>query len=375
MIFVVLLSQVASGKQVSYFALLATLHFLLVIKIISKPKASRLGLVITFIAVLYTAFQVRPAVTFSGSNVIDLIYFAPICLVFFCGSLPIAIQREALYRGLVSISVAFLFLIICFHFFSFFPAFILAEPYAGTRWVGGFDGPNEFAQFYVLVFAVAIGLHREGELNTVLLLIMCSILLMAIWFSYSRGALLSLAIVCVAYILISLRFWVAVRLAAVFGLMSLLMNFYLLSLFEQFNDVRRNASDRYHLISDAIDIFIESPLAGVGFGGFAEFSTVSNSTPHSDFLYFLVSGGVVGVLGLSAFLCFVLLKSKSRKYYPEFLFFVAFFANGLTFNNLVRGRLSILFFLVLLVLLWRVNGSQILSDCRRTRRFAVSNRG
>src|SRR5690606_5320763 len=94
-----------------------------------------------------------------------------ICLFLGCVSLLIvslggSIQRIPVIKIMVNSGVIGAVLNLIFHLTSLYPLFLsgtINYPYAGTRWVGGFTGPNEFGAFYVMILALVLGLYLEKE--------------------------------------------------------------------------------------------------------------------------------------------------------------------------------------------------------------------
>jgi O-antigen ligase len=173
-----------------------------------------------------------------------------------------------------------------------------------------------------------------------------------IWYTYSRGSFIALAgtmaIAVVIYVLIERRIWPILLL----GMAGAGVGYFILAkALDSFSTVREKATARDEIYEESLRLFLESPIFGKGFGGFADYSTLEFGTPHSDYLYFAISGGIVALLWLVVFQIYLLRRAWKSQFYPEFLMFIAFMASGLTFNNMVRGRLSIIYLIVTLAFL------------------------
>lgn len=230
--------------------------------------------------------------------------------------------------------------------------FLTSLPYANMRWVAGFDGPNEMAAFYLMILSIVFGLKIEKKINAFTFILSLFIFLPLIYFSYSRGGLIGLGILGLLYIIYKLKYSKHKILMLTFY--SIIISYFYFNYFEifmyKFNDVRSNASDRDYLFRDSFELFKQNPIFGHGLGSFGALAQAYNVVPHSDYLLFMVSGGLVSLSVLLYFYFTFAKNAFKNKYYPELLAILTFIIQGLTFNNIVRGRLSILFWLVVIIL-------------------------
>lgn len=230
--------------------------------------------------------------------------------------------------------------------------FLTDVPYASTRWVAGFDGPNEMAAFYLMILSIVFGLKIEKKINSITFIISLFIFLPLIYLSYSRGGLIGLGILGLLYIIYKLKY--SKHKILILTFYSIIIAYFYFKYFEifmyKFNDVRSNAGDRDYLFSDSVELFKQNPILGHGLGSFGALAPAYNVVPHSDYLLFMVSGGLVSLSILLYFYFTFANNAFKNKYYPELLAILTFILQGLTFNNIVRGRLSILFWLVVIIL-------------------------
>lgn len=340
--------QITGLKFVAYGLLTGTLLTLSCIYTLAW-RANRGMLLLFFFAFIFIVYQLR-VVSFSGyGGVTDFLSLLPALLAILTVALGVQVKRELLIKTIVIGATVIAGLVIALHLANLYPSFLVSLPYAGSRWLGGFDGPNEFAQFYVLVIALALGLHKEKKIGTVFLLGVVAVLFFAIWNSFSRGAIATLILCFSLYFLINARsykFWLGIAMILVVVVFQVEE---ILEAISYFSEVRQSSTDRFYLVREAIEVGVQNPALGGGYGYFNYASSVRNTTPHSDILYFFVSGGLVALILLAMFFGWLILNLFRRRCYCEVLFFSAFLMHALTWNNLVRIRVSILFVVILIV--------------------------
>ena len=291
-----------------------------------------------------------PGMTVEAQN--DFIFMCLTLTALFSAIFTRTLNRRKIIMMTLNTSFLYaLFAIYC-HWNYCFPQSLISPPYAGTRWVGGLNGPNEFGQFYVLMSALLAGAYLHGWISAKRAFVMFVIFGICIWYTYSRGSFIALAgtmaIAVVIYVLIERRIWPILLL----GMAGAGVGYFILAkALDSFSTVREKATARDEIYEESLRLFLESPIFGKGFGGFADYSTLEFGTPHSDYLYFAISGGIVALLWLVVFQIYLLRRAWKSQFYPEFLMFIAFMASGLTFNNMVRGRLSIIYLIVTLAFL------------------------
>lgn len=356
------LVQVYALKNAAYILMVSSAFLLISLAIAKNLKVNKNIFFVFWVFLLFCVYQVRLSVSLVGFRFLDFVYFAPILLVLLCSSLRFHVEPVSLYRKIIFISITFCLSAFVFHSLQYFPKKIIQEPYAGTRWMGGFDGPNEFGQFYSLALALLLGLSLQRSVKTSTLIVGASVFLIAIWFSFSRGTILSLGVLFFAYMYIKIKGKNKGAVVIMIGASLVSLAWFFEGMLASFYEVRSNSTGRDTIIKSAVDKFYESPIIGNGFGAFDESLYMDTTTPHSDYLYFLVSGGLFGIVTILALYGYLIFKSYKLRMFPEFLFFLTFAAHSVTFNNLVRGRLSIFFWIVLLTFLLSISVKDKLED-------------
>lgn len=316
---------------------------------------SRNLIFLVFVYSLFILFQIRFYTFTNLDTYIDLIYLLyGFIFVLSVSTIP-ELRRDLVYSYIIWLSVPIAIIVIAFHNLGIFPGFFISEPYAGTRWVGGFDGPNEFPHFYLLLLSIYIGIFLEKGKGFSLFLPISMIFLMCFWSGYSRGASFTLLILSAAALPLFLKRFNSVFVLGGVGIFILLIFLNFNYSLNNFNEVRSNTGDRWYIIDSIYSYFFDSPIFGNGigayFGAHQRNPSSINQTPHNGYLYFLVSGGIVGFFLYLSFALWVLYSSYKKGLYIEFLFFVTFFSSELTFNNLVRGRISVIFWTVFSIFL------------------------
>lgn len=218
--------------------------------------------------------------------------------------------------------------------------------YAGTRQVGGFDGPNEMGAFHVLGLSLMLGEHLFRS-RVSLFPIKAAVFATAVVFSWSRGAFAVLVIMYVlsfCWVLLKLKGQRRVRYALGFILVAAILVVLFFRVLEpMLRSVRRNAGDRWYLFHTVWEIFNLNPVFGHGLGSYWFLSDAMNVTPHSTYFLFTVSGGLVGLALIVGLYVYWIGLAVRKGMYPEALALSVFCFLEAFFNNIVRGRVSLLF--------------------------------
>ncbi len=229
---------------------------------------------------------------------------------------------------------------------------LLGAPYATTRYVGGFDGPNEMGHFYVLALSLMLGEHIFRR-RVRFVWVKTGIFVIVIISSWSRsalGALLFMYMLCFCGAYSQTRGSRRLRVIVLFLLLSTLVALlYAQVIRPQYNVIRIGAGGRLYLLETASAIVEQRPIFGYGLGSYWYVGDGRNVTPHSDYLLFIVSGGIVGITFLAGFYTYWLRIALKRLMYPEALTLLVFYALEAFFNNLVRGRVSFFFWALILL--------------------------
>lgn len=290
------------------------------------------------------------------------------------------ISKEKIINTVIITSIigGSLTLVSYFSNFTFFN--LISLPYAGTRAIGGFDGPNELATFHVLVISLCLGIivDKKHKINNIYIIIALIISITTIFFTFSRGGLVGTGVVFFLYFILYLK-KKKMKFSLILLPLSITIFFifrkHLYNLIGTFNEVRRNKSDRGYLSEEVMRIFSEKPFFGWGLGSFSSIANVRNSVPHNDFYVFLVSGGIIALLLFSLFLLSFIAKSIKNQLYPLTFFLIIFITQALTFNHLIRGRISILFWIVTSILLTTSSSEVLKGDSIGSKRIRIKHRG
>jgi O-antigen ligase len=250
---------------------------------------------------------------------------------------------------------------------------ILNPPYAGTRAVGGFDGPNEMGAYYLLILSLCLGLLLTVKSKKIKFLCFFTVLVMlpVIYTTYSRGALLGLCLMLVIFsitLIIKTNIKRKVFTVALVVLSSVFVyNLFIKFFLPNFQTIRHNAGSRTYLLEEVLNMFYKKPIFGWGLGAFGVETSITNEVPHSDFFVFMVSGGIIGLLFLVMFFLYFIYISYRNKLTPELFFLISYCSQAFTFNHLIRGRVSFIFWLmIMIILVYSLNEKSNSLDCTET---------
>lgn len=348
--------------QVISYVLLLGLSFVTLIKnFTTVGKAKKSGLFFLFVWSFMIVYMLRGEYLMLTETMVEVFWLTLGCISFVIISFSKELDRVTTLKLVVFAGGIGAAVNLVAYRLSWYNPHLINSPYAGTRWVGGFDGPNESAAFYVMILALVLGLYLEKNISSLNTIIMFSIVTPLIYISFSRGALLSFAglfIIFVLYSFVKSRRKIALLTIYTITLWIFFSKYYG-SLFERFTYIRRSASERGYLFTESMRLFTDKPVLGHGFGSFETQATVYNVVPHSDYLLFLVSGGIIGATLLVLFYLGFTFKAFRKKFYPELLLLIVFMTQALTFNNIVRGRLSVLFWIIVILVYLGTKESRI----------------
>jgi len=348
----VLFVQFQSTQLLSYACIFILASLSLAKALKNSREIKKKDILMFYVWTLMIFIMLRSSFVLSIETVIEVLWLSlgSICFIFIATAESVN-RLEVLKKVALAGSLGAIINLLA-SFMSWYNPLFIDPPYAGSRWVGGFDGPNESAGFYVMIFALILGLYLEKQYSFIKLLVSGSVLIPLIYSSFSRGALLSLLGIALVFVCSTL--FKSRRKMILLGAYSLIVwffyNQYFDSLMLKFNEVRSNASERDGLFVEAFRLFKQSPIFGHGLGSFAKISPIFDTVPHSDYLLFMVSGGIIGVAALTLFYFSFIIESFKRKHYPELFVLLVFVTQAFTFNNIVRGRLSILFWVIVVVI-------------------------
>lgn len=228
---------------------------------------------------------------------------------------------------------------------------LMNPPYGGTRVMGGFDGPNECGAFYVIALALMLSYNYSNEKakRDKYILLKTVFMFVPVVLSWSRSVYIAFIamLIIVGYEIVhnssnKLKSWKLMLLALLIALTAVLY------IYPLFSAVRKNAGSRDYIFESVISIFRENSVFGSGLGSYWFLSGGDNSTPHSEYLLFLVSGGLVSLSILLMFFIKAFWRFMIEKRIEIICVLVTFFILEGAFNNLVRGRVSILFWAIMI---------------------------
>lgn len=166
------------------------------------------------------------------------------------------------------------------------------------RLQGIFDSPNYLAMYLAPIFIILIANICSRK---VLYLVSCLLFLATLFFTKSFGALLG--------ILVAGGFWLVVYLysqnkrrillGVIFVVFALIMVFGLLKI--KSIEGLRSFDARFVIWGQAISVFVQHPLTGIGPGTFEDYFPPYPKwgvpQPHNIFLAFLIQTGLIGFIG------------------------------------------------------------------------------
>lgn len=262
------------------------------------------------------------------------------------------------YRKYISLATLFFSVIVLVGYVLNSDCFgLINYPYAGIRVVGGFDSPNEIAGYYLMILGLMFGWcyfdHLKGHKALVWMNIFTAIIIIVL--SWSRGGLLGLALFLVFFLIYSM--WSSLKRLKIIRLsFTLLVGIFsicvmLYYVYPSLEITRKQGSSRIPIISESVNLIKQKPFFGYGIGGFAIYGDLNNDTPHNGPLFLLVSGGIISFLLFFLFYSNLIIICLKKRLYPEFFLLMVFLYQEMFFNNLIRGRLSFLFWICTLYIL------------------------
>lgn len=348
LIFPLVLIQFSGLKNIAWLCAIGAIALWAFLYVMTgKPYRDGFWILISYL--LFIGYQVILTNFRLMGSIVDLAYISVGFVFITLYMIMQGVSRIWFFKLIVFSSTIIGIFIVIFHLTDWYPEDIVFPPYAGVRWVGGFDGPNEFAQFYTLILAIHLGMFLERRMSPVRFFFPIVVLTPLVYFSYSRGALIAFAGVLAMFSILYILKYGARRVLAWSIVAGSAGIYYFQDVVTNFFTVRVQASERGEIVDMAMDLFQHSPIFGNGIGAFQDFDDTGLGTPHSGYLYFLISGGLIAVTLYIVFLGYLIYRSYRYRDYTFLLFIFCFMICELTFNNLPRGRVSLLFWIVLTV--------------------------
>lgn len=159
----------------------------------------------------------------------------------------------------------------------------------GTRiqYVGIFNDPNDLGMLFVMCLPMAMLLARRGGLRRLFWWSGAGVLLYGIYLTDSRGTLLALALLVGFFVW---RHWGLIA-AGLFGSVGLVGLFMLPSRLSQLDVEEASAAGRVDAWYEGMQMFISSPIFGIGAGSFDEHHQM---VAHNSYVHVLAETGYVG---------------------------------------------------------------------------------
>lgn len=352
---IVFFVQLNSGQFLALVTIFL-LGYLSVIKLLALKEKFLLGvesIIVTFFWTFLIVYMVRPSSIWDFDSFADLFWLLIGAVFLVLGSILSGISYVSIRNGILVSAGLGGWITLVGHLTNSTFFGLLNEAYAGTRLVGGFDGPNEAGAFYLIITVITtiavLFNDIDKKLTCFVLIPAISIILLTL----SRGAIGGLIAICILSLIIQIykskRRIITITIITL--IVTVFYNFLVDIYIPYFNSIRYNAGDRNYLFDFSLNLFLQKPLFGGGIGYFKMASTIINQVPHNEFVYFFIAGGIVGGVSLTIMFIYVLLKTLKFKMYPEFCAVIIFMSQEMFFNHMIRGRVSILFWLVTVMML------------------------
>ena len=158
------------------------------------------------------------------------------------------------------------------------------------QYVGIFNDPNDLGLLFIMCLPMAFYLSTRGGLmgmRRLFWLTLCGMLLYGIYLTNSRGTLLALVAVLGVYV------WQkrGIFTAALIGVGTLGGMMMLPSRLQELDVAEASALGRVDSWYEGLQMFIGSPLFGIGAGGYSDLHVL---TAHNSFVLVLAETGIIG---------------------------------------------------------------------------------
>ncbi|MGY1425060.1 O-antigen ligase family protein [Lysobacter sp. A289] len=170
------------------------------------------------------------------------------------------------------------------------------------QYVGIFNDPNDLGMLFVMCLPMSVYLSQRGGLmglRRLFWLVVAGVLLYGIYLTDSRGTMLSLVVLLGVYV------WQRRGLvtAGVLGSAALTVLMLLPSRMQELDVGEASAQGRVESWYQGLQMFISSPLLGIGADGYSD---MYNLTAHNSFVLVLAETGIIGFTIWLAFIgyCF-----------------------------------------------------------------------
>jgi hypothetical protein len=290
---IILFSQLRQGQVLAVLATCLLFYVSFLRFTMRRHAVSSAGLVWCLLWVFMIVYLVRPAYVDDVETKIELswLFIGLIMLMIaLMNSGYTTVSTSALYdTALVGALLAIISMITKSTLGG-----LVSTPYAGTRYFGGFDGPNEMGAFYVLALSLMLAEHLLRR-RVHFVWAKAGVFLIAIISTWSRSAFGALCVMyglcfCSVYFQ-ERRVSERAKVVVLFLLLStLIAHIFVYIALPQYNIIRRSAGDRGYLMEITRAIVRQRPIWGHGLGSYWFLGDGTNATPHSEYLLFIISG-------------------------------------------------------------------------------------
>lgn len=228
---------------------------------------------------------------------------------------------------------------------SFYNSMFLGKVSDGDRLtsVGILENSNDIAAIMILVVPFTF-VFLKGITNTIIRytisLVIFSFYAFLIWQSKSRGAVLGIGTLCIAWFWLKATNKKMASLIVVFGLIGSLGAMSMIQ--RNAEDVEGSTSNRKIYWGAALNMGIKNPLLGVGYNGFPKNLLLytdghvgtegKHKTAHSTWLLALSETGIIGfVFYMGIWFCSLRSAWGMRAEHPEFLLGIISYGTAITF--------------------------------------------
>ena len=154
------------------------------------------------------------------------------------------------------------------------------------KWLGPFSDPNDLALLFVIPIPFLLARFKQSKLISLAAAIL---LILGIFYTNSRGGILSLIVAITGYYVLRYRNTIGLSLGLCLGTILLLIG---PSRMGQISAGESSAYGRLEAWYAGFQMFKQSPLFGVGYGAFTDFHEL---TAHNSFVLVMAELGLFGL--------------------------------------------------------------------------------
>lgn len=255
---------------------------------------------------IFLAFSTASILNAENSSETILNFIISVYLIFFHFFLSRVVKSYEQIEKLIKFYAVPSLITALVMFFEWFKIgrsfFILFHPSDYIRASAFFKDPNVAGPFLIpsVLFSLAIIIHRGKRYLFLSLLILC---ILGIFFSLSRGAIISLAFGAILLSLLSLNAKNIVKITTLIALLVLSVSIFFLSSPKQssrLSDTQFGVEGRLLRLEKGLDTIKENPILGIGHK--------KTDIPHDTFLLKVTQAGVIGGVAFLSFYIYMIIK-------------------------------------------------------------------